>query len=453
MFSTPTSKAGTLFDLIRSSPTTASSSYQESHENLTKVARSGAPSLQSKSPPSIASFNSGSRYQPSTCSTYSASALAGSGPSRNIFKKQYVHQAIRLVDDALMEQDKGACCDDSYALDCYLASLEYLLSALPMEANLDRQIGSVERQAIVHAKLVNLIRRTEEFSCLNQEHQDSDLTSTEPPIGWWNGVWKRAGSGKARVEPNSPTLVAVPSELAAQCSCGRKVLVKIPDGLLSSTPTQEHFHQPETETTSRGFLTQIWAWMLAGFLWALGIINGIVIPYLVTNTIKMTVGVVVYLEKRFQIVNFLLMFVINTIKLLVKISQDYQFNQQIGDLFSWLISHLIKIALAFIKQGDLEHLNQLFEVNNPGNHNDRRPPDDAAKPIVADNNRLANLLKSPSQPGQTFIDRGTSGSSSSKFSLTSDRTYQVNRPERRLPTWTPGTSASSTPFRTDSYCL
>ncbi|KAH9459129.1 hypothetical protein Pst134EA_019284 [Puccinia striiformis f. sp. tritici] len=51
MFSTPTSKAGTLFDLIRSSPTTASSSYQESHENLTKVARSGAPSLQSKSPP------------------------------------------------------------------------------------------------------------------------------------------------------------------------------------------------------------------------------------------------------------------------------------------------------------------------------------------------------------------------------------------------------------------
>ncbi|POW16483.1 hypothetical protein PSTT_01317 [Puccinia striiformis] len=390
MFSTPTSKAGTLFDLIRSSPTTASSSYQESHENLTK-----------------------------SLSTLYLFDILRFGFSWIRTFAQYLqetirHQAIRLVDDALMEQDKGACCDDSYALDCYLASLEYLLSALPMEANLDRQIGSGHRPR----QTCQFDSSNQEFSCLNQEHQDSDLTSTEPPIGWWNGVWKRAGSGKARVEPNSPALVAVPSELAAQCSCGRKVLVKIPDGLLSSTPTQEHFHQPETETT-RGFLTQIWAWMLAGFLWALGIINGIVIPYLVTNTIKMTVGVVVYLEKRFQIVNFLLMF----------------------------------IALAFIKQGDLEHLNQLFEVNNPGNHNDRRPPDDAAKPIVADNNRLANLLKSPSQPGQTFIDRGTSGSSSSKFSLTSDRTYQVNRPERRLPTWTPGTSASSTPFRTDSYCL
>jgi hypothetical protein len=116
MFSTPTSKAGSLFDLMRSSPSPApSSSYQECHDHSSRTARSGAPSLQSKSPASIASFNSGSRYQPSSCSTYSASALPGSGLSRNIFKKQYIHQAIRLVDDALMEQEKGSSCDESYA--------------------------------------------------------------------------------------------------------------------------------------------------------------------------------------------------------------------------------------------------------------------------------------------------------------------------------------------------
>lgn len=116
MLSTPTSKTAALFDRIRSTSSTPSSSYnQECHDNIIRTARSGAPSLQSKSPPSIASFNSGSRYQTSSCSTYSASAAPGAGPSRNIFKKQYIHQAIRLVDDALMEQDKGPCCDESYA--------------------------------------------------------------------------------------------------------------------------------------------------------------------------------------------------------------------------------------------------------------------------------------------------------------------------------------------------
>jgi hypothetical protein len=59
--------------------------------------------------------------------------LPASGPARNIFKKQYIHQAIRLVDDALMEQDKGACCDESFARQLAffffpLAVFEWLLS-------------------------------------------------------------------------------------------------------------------------------------------------------------------------------------------------------------------------------------------------------------------------------------------------------------------------------------
>ncbi|KAA1091931.1 hypothetical protein PGT21_011518 [Puccinia graminis f. sp. tritici] len=450
MFGTPTSKAGTLFDLIRSSPSTASSAYQDSQESATRHARSGAPSLLSKSPPSIASFNSGSRYQPSSCSTYSASALPASGPARNIFKKQYIHQAIRLVDDALMEQDKGSCCDEAFALDCYLASLEYLLSAFPMETNFDRQIGSVDRQAIVHAKLVNLIRRTEEFSGPNPHEQaEPNPSSPGPQGGWWNGVWRRAGSGKARLE-SGPAYVSAPSELAAQCSCGRRVLVKIPDWLLaSSTPTQEQSNQPQNQTTRRGFIATLWAWLLAGILWAIGIINGIVIPYIVTTTIKISVAVVVYLEKKFQIVNLLLKLVINTIKVLVKISQDCQFNQQVGDFVSWIISHLLRIALAFVKQGDLQNLNQLFDIH-PSTHTDRPHPDHP-KPTV-DNNRLDNLLKSHSQPTQLFADRG-SGSSSSRFSRTSDSTYQVNRPERLVSTWTSGNPSSPFSTKPNSYPL
>ncbi|WAQ88816.1 hypothetical protein PtA15_10A236 [Puccinia triticina] len=450
MFGTPTSKAGgTLFDLIRSSPSTTSSSYQDSQENSTRLTRSGAPSLLSRSPPSIASFNSASRYQPSSCSTYSASALPGSGPPREIFKKQYIHQAIRLVDDALMEQDKGSCCDESFALDCYLASLEYLLSAFPMESNFDRQIGSVDRQAIVHAKLVNLIRRTEEFSGASPHEQEPGPRSAESRrAGWWKGVWGRAGSGKAGCE-SSPAYVSAPSELAAQCSCGRKVLVKIPDWLLSGTPTPEPFHQPEKAPARRGYIAQLWAWLLAGIWWAIGMINGVVIPYLVTSSIRTSIALVIYIEKKFQIVNILLRLVITTIRVLVKISQDYHLNQQIGDLFSWIISHLVKIALAFVKQGDLENLNQLFDAN-PSHHTDCRPPDHPPKPTGDSQYRVENLLKSHSQPSQIFVDRGGS-SSSSRFSLKSDSTYQLNRPERLLSTWTAGASSSSFPFKPQSY--
>jgi uncharacterized membrane protein YgcG len=224
-------------------------------------------------------------------------------------------------------------------------------------------------------------------------------------------------------------------------------LVKIPDWLLSSsTPTQEQSNQPPKQTTRRGFIATLWAWLLAGILWAIGIINGIVIPYIVTTTIKISVAVLVYLEKKFQIVNFLLKLVINTIKLLVKISQDCQFNQQVGDFVSWIISHLLRIALAFVKQGDLQNLSQLFDINP----NDRPHPDHP-KPTT-DNNRLDNMLKSHSQPSQMFADRG-SGSSSSRFSLTSDSTYQVNRPDRLVSTWTSANPTSPFSTKPNSFPL
>ncbi|PLW40828.1 hypothetical protein PCASD_07354 [Puccinia coronata f. sp. avenae] len=451
MFSTPTSKAGSLFDLMRSSPSPASSSYQECHDHSSRTARSGAPSLQSKSPASIASFNSGSRYQPSSCSTYSASALPGSGLSRNIFKKQYIHQAIRLVDDALMEQEKGSSCDESYALDCYLGSLEYLLSAFSAESNLDRQIGSVERQAIVHAKLVSLIRRTEEFSAPHKQEPESYPTATEPSNGWWNGVWGRVAPSKI-VSENTPIFVSAPSELAAQCVCGRKVLVKIPESMLPDTPTQEHLQQPEKEASSRGLIARLWGWILMGFFWTIGIINGRILPWIATFTIRTAVGVVIYLEKKFQIVNFMLNLVINTIKLLIKISRDYKINQQIGDLLSWIISHLLKFALAFVKQGDLEQLGQLLDVN-PANHNhDRRKQDSSKSGAVNNNVRvLENLFMPQPHPSQTFVERGRS---SSRFSLKSDATYQVNRPDHHYSNWTrAGTSSSSFALRPDSHRL
>jgi len=448
MFGTPTSKTTALFDRIRSTSSTPSSSYQECHDNVIRTARSGAPSLQSKSPPSIASFNSGSRYQPSSCSTYSASAAPGAGPSRNIFKKQYIHQAIRLVDDALMEQDKGPCCDESYAVDCYLASLEYLLSAFPTGNILDRQIGSVDRQAVVHAKLVNLIRQTEEFSAPTQHDPNLHSTSTEPPSGWLNGVWKRAISSKMRLE-NTPTIVSTPSDLVAPCACGRKVVVKIPDSMAFNTPSQVHLQQPQVATASRGFIARFLGWILAGIFWVIGIVNGIIIPSIVTFTIRTSVAVVVYLEKRFQIVNFILKLVINAIRLLVKISRDYQFNQHIAELFSWIISHLLKIALAFVKQGDLEQLEQIFDVN-PNSHNDCRNQE-LLKP-APENNRLESFLISQSQPSQLFMDHGTIPSSS-RFSLKSDSTYQVNRSDGNFPTWTARASSSSFPLKPDSYRL
>ncbi|CAH7673496.1 hypothetical protein PPACK8108_LOCUS8355 [Phakopsora pachyrhizi] len=48
-----------------------------------------------------------------------------------MISKQYIHQSIRLALDALSEQDKGSFSDASYTLDCYLALMEYLLSAIP----------------------------------------------------------------------------------------------------------------------------------------------------------------------------------------------------------------------------------------------------------------------------------------------------------------------------------
>ncbi|KNZ53591.1 uncharacterized protein VP01_3195g4 [Puccinia sorghi] len=452
MLSTPTSKTAALFDRIRSTSSTPSSSYnQECHDNIIRTARSGAPSLQSKSPPSIASFNSGSRYQTSSCSTYSASAAPGAGPSRNIFKKQYIHQAIRLVDDALMEQDKGPCCDESYAVDCYLASLEYLLSAFPTGNLHDRQMGSglFDRHAVVHAKLVNLIRQTEEFSAPTQHESNSHSTSTESPSGWLNGVWQRAISSKMRLE-NTPTFVSTPSDLAAQCACGRKVLVKIPESMVSNTPSQVHLQQSQVATASRGFIAGFLGWILAGIFWVIGIINGVIIPYIVTFTIRTSVAVVIYLEKRFQIVNFILKLVINAIKLLVKISRDYQFNQYIAEVFSWIISHLLKIALVFVKQGDLEQLEKIFDVNT-NSQNDCRNQERLIKP-APENNRLESFLISQSQPSQLFMDHGTIPLSS-RFSLKSDSTYQVNRPDGNIPTWTARASSNLSPWKPDSCRL
>lgn len=428
MFGTPTSTVSSMFDIIRSPPSVSSHSHHKNKESIGVNAASGVLNRPSKSSPSISSFNSSGQYQPSSCSTYSPSTPAVVGSNSDIFKRQYVTQAIRLVDDALMEQEKGSCCDESYAFDCYLASLEYLLSAVSTETNLFRQIGSVDRQEIIHAKLINLIRCTEEFSGSNQEY-DSTSTSrpTKSTTGWWNGVLARIDSSKSAQE-SSDVFISTPSELAAQCDCGRKILVKIPEYFLPDPLPDRH---PEISNAERrGFFVGAYIWIFNLIYTAISIINGFILPSLISFFIRTTLAFVVYIEKRFDIVNLILNFFVSMIKLLLKISQDYNFNKQIVDFFSWLISKMVKIALAFVKSDDIKNMNLLFDLSTIENNNEDQ---DFRKNLGDVNARSHSFQRFQPQIIHQSNNKFTGGStsSSSRFSMKSDSTYQINHKDHK----------------------
>lgn len=426
MLRSSASTVGSLFDLIKSTP-----SHQENYDHAARKIRSGAPSLVSKSPGSIASFNSSSRYQPSSCSTYSASAPAAPCSSPQIFKRQYIHQAIRLVDDALTEQDKGSCCDESYALDCYLGSLEYLLSAISSETSLNRQIGSADRQAMVHAKLNSLLRKTEEFSSLRDSQEDL-LAPKGSPNGWWNGILKRPALSKERSVNIGPAFSSAPTDLATQCSCGRKVLVKIPDGMLSNS--QQVAEPPEAHKVGvkndKYLIIRLYEFTVAIVFTTTCFIKATVIPHLMTFLLTSFLSTIVYLEKRFQIVNLLLGMAIGVIKILLKIFQDYHFNQQLGNLASWLISHLVKVALAFVKREDLTHLTQLFDLGTYAHEpSNPREGNDGIKRTGSDSTIVHNFFgaQAPAAYQPSLRVTGGSSSSSSRFSTLSKSTYPFDQ--------------------------
>ncbi|KAI8450207.1 hypothetical protein BY996DRAFT_6417599 [Phakopsora pachyrhizi] len=395
--------------------------------------------------------------------------------SIEMISKQYVHQSIRLARDALSEQDKGSFSDASYTLDCYLASMEYLLSAIPNPHYFVKALS--EKSPMVRIKLEQLSTQLEELKIklideLEEEDvhqgleakiietQSYDRVSIKAEGG--NGSWinwsivknilptsltkaDRLGedlSQKYLTKRNSNKfLLSSPEgidfdedeleeegsvelvELVRHCHCGRRVKMKLPHWINNNNYNNEDYRRERTESINRGDQMRDersqtgWPEAIFSFLITIVLmIKQSPLPYWLKLIITSIFSGLIYIEAKLELRRLIWRGFVGSIDRLKKLDHEFGLNQMIADFISWLINRSFIFLCAITKLGQQNNMsfNDQAEEISKSSSKRRVSGDDGFEDVKSLNNKSWISGLTPSFSSISMINNKNSSSSSLK---------------------------------------
>ncbi|KAG0141427.1 hypothetical protein CROQUDRAFT_663835 [Cronartium quercuum f. sp. fusiforme G11] len=251
-----------------------------------------------------------------------------------MFSSKHLQQAIHLADEALEELNKADEADEAYTVDCYLSALDYLIAALPKNSALSDFPGSAYRQHLLHSKLDNLLVRSDQ--AFEPEHgticPNTPLTPSGPL------TWMRffLPSGFNQSEQSAPLReIHQSSQWTAQCQCGRTL------SLQQASEVDQSDKRVESLAWSDVILASIVSLVIS--------FKNSPFPSIISHLVRSFISWMIYLEAVFEIQRRTFLALTVMIRRLAELDAELGIAKSIGNLISWILEFLLKVALALAR--------------------------------------------------------------------------------------------------------
>lgn len=209
-------------------------------------------------------------------------------------------------------------------VDCYFSSLDYLISAFPLQTTSSSQTSP--HNARLRGKIHRLLEKVgEEGDVIFEDvkgKKKGDDSSFVKRLRWWNGAgagvisrWtttgnKGGGKGEGEAGPSAEHAVAgmmgakEATEVMTYCQCGRKVSIFVPvPEPRPGSPSGDHqpnpLHDPSTPASSQQ--TTFATLLIAATVQIAIFIKNSPIPFFISYCLASLVRLALFLEWRFEL--------------------------------------------------------------------------------------------------------------------------------------------------------
>lgn len=240
---------------------------------------------------------------------------------------------------------------------------------MPPSTSVELLSAQPSRRAVLHNKLSKLVERLaappspSAISANNfiefpaGEHAANEVAAPAGGDKWWlvpvpARLRKRTASAPANKEQalamtqNDGTVsgaIQPPTELMAACACGRKVTIRLPQWVLDSARAEAAMANGEQ-------LPKTWAEaLIAASVGIAVLIKQSPLPYLISYVFSSLIGVLFFLDERFNLRSNIIMFMGDALEAFVELDKALGLHQAAGEAASVVWEAGIRAAVAFAR--------------------------------------------------------------------------------------------------------